>query len=447
MTSFVEVLAELQQRWEPRMEPDLTRITDLLDLLGSPERAYPSVHITGTNGKTSTARMVDSLLRALGLHTGRLTSPHLESVTERVALEGEPLSPERFAAAYDDIAPAAALVDERHAAGGGARLSYFELLVALGLAALADAPVDVGVVEVGLEGLWDATNVLRAPVVAVGTVSLDHTDLLGPDVGAIAAETAGVIHPGAVAVLALQPPAAAAALLARAGGVGATVVREGLDFGLLERRVALGGQGLVLQGLGGVYDDIHLPLHGAHQGHNAALALAAVESFLGARPGRPLDLDAVRAGFAAADSPGRLEVVRRGPTVLLDGAHNPAGARALVAALEEAFAFDRLVGVVGVQADKDARSLLEALEPVLATVVCTRSSSPRALSADDLGALAVDVFGGDRVEVAPALDDALELALQVVEDDPALVGTAAGGIIVTGSLVTVGEARALLRRR
>ena len=442
MTTFPEVLLALRDRWEHRMVPDLDRINHLLDALGSPHRAYPSVHITGTNGKTSTARMVDSLLTAFGLSTGRLTSPHLETVTERICTAGIPLTEQQFAAAYDDVAPAVGLVDAAHAD----RVTYFELVTAMGFAALADAPVDVAVVEVGLEGRWDATNVLQAPVVAVLEVARDHTDLLGDDLGAIAAETAGIIHAGSSVVLAQQPPAALGPLLARAAEVGSGVAREGVDFGVLQREVAVGGQRLALQGIGGVYDDLNLSLHGAHQAHNAACALAAVESFFGAGPGKQLDVDAVREGFAAADSPGRLELVRSGPAVLLDGAHNPAGARALVAALEEAFSFQRLVGVIGVLADKDARGLLEALEPVLESVVCTASSSPRSLSADALAAIAVDVFGADRVEAVPALDDALVAAVEVVEDDPDLVGAQGGGVLVTGSLLTVGEARALLRR-
>jgi len=447
-SSYEQVLAALRGRWEHVVVPDTTRITELLDLLGNPQRAYPSIHLTGTNGKTSTARMIDSLLRAVGLRTGRYTSPHLESVTERVSVDGTPLSAARFAAAYDDIAPFVDLVDARRArVHPGERVTYFELLTALAFAAFADAPVDVAVVEVGLGGTWDATNVVAAPVAVVTPISLDHTELLGPDVASIAGEKAGIIAPGAVAVLARQPAEAAEVLLRRAVEVGASVAREGLEFGVRAREVAVGGQRLVLQGLAGPYDEVFLPLHGEHQARNAACALAAVEAFFGAGPDRPLAAEAVRAGFAAADSPGRLEVVRSSPTVLLDGAHNPAGAEALAEALAEAFAFERLVGVVAVLADKDAAGLLEALEPVLTAVVCTANSSPRALPADELAAVAVGVFGADRVEVEPRLPDAIEAAVALVEDDPDLVGTSGGGVLVTGSLVTVGEARALLRGR
>jgi len=454
VTTYAVVLAELELRWEPRTVPDLTRITAVLDLLGSPHRAYPAVHVTGTNGKTSTARMVESLLRSFGLRTGRYTSPHLEDVRERISVDGEPLSPEAFAAAYDDVAATVALVDRDALAAGGETVSYFELLTAMAFASFADAPVDVAVVEVGLEGRWDATNVLDAQVCVVTPVSLDHTALLGDDVASIAAETAGIISAGAVTVLAPQPPDAAQVLLRHCVEVGATVAREGVEFGILSREVAVGGQRLVLQGLGGIYDDLFLPLHGVHQAHNAACALAAVEAFLGAGQGAEgqgaegqrgrLDAEAVREGFAAATSPGRLEVVRSGPTVLLDGAHNPAGAEALVAAIGEAFAFERLVGVVGVLADKDAAVMLATLEPILAQVVCTSSTSPRALPADELARAAVDVFGADRVEAVPGIAAALEVAVQLVEDDDELIGSTGGGVLVTGSLITVGEARALL---
>jgi len=398
--------------------------------------------------------MVESLLRSFGLRTGRYTSPHLEDVRERISVDGEPLSPEAFAAAYDDVAATVALVDRDALAAGGETVSYFELLTAMAFASFADAPVDVAVVEVGLEGRWDATNVLDAQVCVVTPVSLDHTALLGDDVASIAAETAGIISAGAVTVLAPQPPDAAQVLLRHCVEVGATVAREGVEFGILSREVAVGGQRLVLQGLGGIYDDLFLPLHGVHQAHNAACALAAVEAFLGAGQGAEgqgaegqrgrLDAEAVREGFAAATSPGRLEVVRSGPTVLLDGAHNPAGAEALVAAIGEAFAFERLVGVVGVLADKDAAVMLATLEPILAQVVCTSSTSPRALPADELARAAVDVFGADRVEAVPGIAAALEVAVQLVEDDDELIGSTGGGVLVTGSLITVGEARALL---
>jgi dihydrofolate synthase / folylpolyglutamate synthase len=436
---LVRVEKALAARFPSRMVPDLDRITDLLDLLGSPQRGYPSIHVTGTNGKTTTARMIDALLQAFGIRTGRYTSPHLESVTERIALDGVPLDPDRFAEVYDEVSTYAEIVDGRHPD----RVTYFELLTAMAFAAFADAPVDVAVVEVGLGGRWDATNVVHAPVAVVTPIGLDHVGILGDTITAIAGEKAGIIHAGATVVTATQPQAAVTELRGRADEVGATLWSEGVEFGVRQRTLAVGGQLLDLEGVGGTYDGILLPLHGAHQAGNAATALAAVEAFFGAGPRGRLDLDAVREGFASVTSPGRLEVVRRSPTVLLDGAHNPAGAAALAAALEDEFDFDRLVAVVAVLDDKDVAGLLGELEPVVSSVVVTANTSPRALPVDVLAAVAADVFGDDRVVPAPRLDDAIEQAIALAEAGP----LGGGGVLVTGSIVTVGEARTLLRGR
>ncbi|MFN2537063.1 MAG: folylpolyglutamate synthase/dihydrofolate synthase family protein [Mycobacteriales bacterium] len=429
-------MAALSDRYpsESSMQPDLDRIRRLLDLLGSPQRAYPSVHLTGTNGKTSTARMVDSLLRANGLRTGRFTSPHLDSPTERICIEGQPLSDERFGEVYDEIAPYLELVDDP------VRMTFFEVLTGMAFAAFADAPVDVAVVEVGLGGLWDATNVVEAPVAVVLPVGLDHMGFLGSTLAEIATEKAGIIHPGATVVLAAQPPEAASVLLAHAASVGATIAREGLEFGVVDRSVAVGGQLLTLQGLHGRYDEVFLPLHGPYQASNAAAALAAVEAFLG----RPLDGAVVQEGFAAASSPGRLEVVRTSPTVVVDAAHNPAGMAATVAALDDAFAFTSLIGVIACLADKDARAMLEVLEPALTAVVVTENGSPRHLPVDALHELAVDVFGADRVSAADRLDDALDVAIRLADEAGSYGGA---GVLVTGSVVTAGEARRLLSPR
>ena len=438
------VLKALESRFPSRMVPDLDRIRDLLDLLGSPQRSFPSIHITGTNGKTTTARMADALLREFGMRTGRYTSPHLRDVTERIALDGQPLDPQRFAETYDDIAPYLDIVDGRHPE----RMTFFEVLTGMAFAAFADAPIEVGVIEVGLGGRWDATNVIDAPVAVITPIGLDHMQFLGDTVEAIAAEKADIVHPGAIVVTGPQPEAAAAVIDRRAEAVGATQVRAGVDFGVRRRAVAVGGQMLDLQGLGGEYDEVFLPLYGAHQAGNAATALAAVEAFFGLRGGLaegrgPLNPEAVRAAFAGVTSPGRMEVVRGSPTVILDGAHNPAGAAALAAALEESFTFERLVAVVAVLDDKDAAGLLEALDPIVTSVVVTQNSSPRALPADALAPVAVEVLGDARVEVAARLDDAIEAAVTSAEED--LVG--GGGVLVTGSIVTVGEARTLLGSR
>ncbi|MGW3788984.1 bifunctional folylpolyglutamate synthase/dihydrofolate synthase [Micromonospora chokoriensis] len=440
-TDFAAVEAELNARGFTRMVFELDRIESLLDLLGSPQRAYPAIHLTGTNGKTSTARMIDSLLRAFGLHTGRYTSPHLETVRERISLDGEPVSEERFASVYREIKPLAELVDAR----SDEPLTYFDMTTALAFATFADAPVDIAVVEVGLGGAEDATNVIQAGVCVITPIGLDHTEWLGDTLQDIALAKAGIIHPGATVIAAAQEEEAARPLLDRCAEVGATIAREGGEFGVLSRAVAVGGQVLSIQGLGGVYDDVFVPLHGAHQAQNAAVALAAVEAFLGAGARRQLDIEAVREGFASTSSPGRLERVRNAPTILLDGAHNPHGMAATVTALQEEFAFSKLVAVVGVLADKDAEALLELLEPVADLVVVTRNSSPRAMPVAELAALAAEVFGEERVELAEEIPDAIELAVALAEED--VPGELSGvGVLVTGSVVTVADARRLLKR-
>lgn len=440
--SLPALWSALEARWpENVIEPTLARIAALTDLLGSPQASYPVIHVTGTNGKSSTARMIESLLRAFGLRTGLFTSPHLVDARERICLDGEPIPADRILATWDEIAPYVQVVDANSAADGGAPLSYFEVLTALAFAAFADAPVDVAIVEVGLGGGWDSTNVADGVVAVVLPIDLDHRDYLGDTIAAIAREKAGIIKPGAVAVLAEQDLAAAEVLLARVLEVDATVAREGLEFAVLGRGVALGGQVVRLKGLGSEYDEVFLPLFGEHQARNAAVALAATEAFLGGVG--PLDGDLVREGFAAVTSPGRLEVVRRSPTIIVDAAHNPHGARALARAIPDSFDFTSLVGVVGLLADKDAAGVLAALEPCLDRVVVTQPGSPRALVAEELAGIAVDVFGEDRVFVEPHLPDALDRATALAEESGEYGGS---GVLVTGSVVLVGEARRLLAR-
>ena len=442
LARYRTVEAELVARWpENRIAPDLARIRRLTELLGDPQDAYPVIHLAGTNGKTSTARMIESLLRAFGLQTGLFTSPHLHTMRERVQLAGEPVSVEQFLQAYDDIAPYVDLVDEWSVRGGGPRLSFFETITALGYALFADAPVDVAVVETGLGGTWDATNVAAGRVCVLMPVDLDHQQYLGDTVEQIAAEKAGIIKAGSHVVLAQQSQPAAEVLLGRVRDLRVDVVRDGVDFGVLGRDLAVGGQQVALRGLGGTYDQLFLPLFGDHQAHNAAVALAAVESFLGGGT-EPLDIEVVRQGFAQVTSPGRLEVVRGGPTVLVDAAHNPHGARALVEAVRDGFAFTHLVGVVAVLADKDVHGLLEALEPLLAEVVLTTNSSPRSLDADELAAVALDVFGSNRIEVVPRLPEALETAVRLADEAAAELGGGAG-VLVTGSVVTAADGRLL----
>lgn len=438
--TVAEVEDALLSRWpETRLEPSLDRIQAFTELLGDPQRAYPVIHLTGTNGKTSTSRMIDTLLRALDLRTGRFTSPHVERMSERISVDGEPLDDEAFVRAFNDIAPYTHLVD----ASEDHPLSFFETVVGMAYAAFADAPVDVAVVEVGMGGSWDATNVADGSVAVVLPIAIDHAKYLGDTPAEIAVEKAGIIKEGAFAVLAQQEPEVAAVLLERAAEVGATIAREGMEFGVVARTPAVGGQVVSLQGLRARYDDVFLPLYGAHQAQNAAIALAAVEAF--AAREEPLSDEIVRAAFAEVTSPARLEIVRRSPTIVLDAAHNPHGAEATGAALEDSFTFDPLIGVVGVMGDKDVEGLLVALEPHLAHLVATQNSTDRALSADRLGAAAVEVFGEDRVTVVPRLADALDVAATLAEAGEAVSSMGSGAVLVTGSVVTAGEARTLLK--
>jgi dihydrofolate synthase/folylpolyglutamate synthase len=438
---FRRIDAELMARGYTRMVFDLGRIEALLDLLGNPQRAYPTVHLTGTNGKTSTARMVDALLRAHGLRVGRYTSPHLSSVRERISIEGEPVSEERFVDIYREVQPVASYVDSE----AEEPLTYFDLTTALAFAAFADAPVDVGVIEVGLGGVDDSTNVIQARTCVITPIGLDHTEWLGDTLEDIALAKVGIVHKGATLICATQPPEAMEPILRHCAEVGATIAREGQEFGVLGRSLAVGGQVLTLQGLSGVYEGIHLPLHGAHQAQNAALALATVEAFLGAGSQRALDASVVQEGFAGVTSPGRLERVRSAPAILLDAAHNPAGVSALVTALGEEFDFRRLVAVLAVMEDKDVRGMLDRLEPAVDAVVVTRNTSPRAMPVAELANLAVDVFGEDRVHAVTDLPDAIERAVALAEEDLEL-GLGGVGVLVTGSVVTVADARKLLVR-
>lgn len=435
---YAEVEAELDERGFTRYVFDLGRIHELLDVLGSPQRAYPSIHITGTNGKTSTARIIDSLLQAHGLHTGRYTSPHLETVRERISLDGVPIDEERFLGVYREVGPVAELLDARN----DESLSYFDMTTALAFAAFADAPVDVGIVEVGLGGAEDSTNVLNAGVAVITPIGIDHTEWLGDTVFDIAVAKSGIVHAGATLICAAQPDEAMNPILDRCVEVGATIAREGVEFGVLRRSMAVGGQLLALQGLGGAYDEVFLPLHGAHQAQNAAVALATVEAFLGAGAHKQLDVEVVREGFAQATSPGRLERLRTAPAVLVDAAHNPHGMAATAQALMEEFTFESLVAVVAVLDDKDAAGMLEQLEPAASHLVCTRNSSPRAMSAEQLGTVAREIFGPQRVTVEPSLPDAIAFAVGQAESSAAV----GAGVLITGSVVTVADARKLLRR-
>lgn len=445
--AFAHVQMQLLARWpENRVAPDLGRISALMDLLGDPHTSAPVIHIAGTNGKTSTSRIIESLLRSFGLTTGLFTSPALESITERVQVNGKPVSPAMFTAAYNDIAPYLELLDQQSEANGGPPVTMFEAVTALGFACFADAPVDVMIIECGMGGTWDATNVVTPAVSVITPIGMDHMDFLGHDLEAIAGEKAGILSEGRPAVFARQEPEAAAVLMRTALELNVETAREGVEFAVLNRSVALGGQMLTIAGLGGEYDELYLPLHGEHQAANAALALAAVEVFMGALTPegerRPLNIDTVRLGLMEATSPGRLERVRTSPTVLIDAAHNPHGARACAAAITESFSFSKVIAVVAVLEGKDVINMLRQFEPVVDTIIVTTNSSPRSLTPDDLAYEAISVFGDDRVMAAPNLPDALELAMAIA-DEPESMGSA--GILATGSVVTAADVRRLLR--
>ncbi|WKD60609.1 Folylpolyglutamate synthase [Corynebacterium ciconiae DSM 44920] len=452
MQALAACEAELDLRWpETKLDPSLERIEKLMDLLGSPQRSYPTIHVAGTNGKTSTVRMIESLLRAFHRRTGRTTSPHLQLVTERIAIDGEPIHPRDYVRTWEEIKPYVEMVD----ASSEVPMSKFEVLTAMAYAAFADAPVDVAVVEVGMGGRWDATNVIDADVAVIMPIGLDHTDYLGESIEEIAAEKAGIIKarwdasdlltpPDNVVVVGNQEPAAMDVVLQQAVSSDASVARHGQEFGVVSSTVAVGGQDITIRGLAGDYEDIFLPLSGAHMAHNAACALAAVEAFFGAGPGRELDLNTVREGFGTVSSPGRLERVRSTPSVFVDATHNPHGATALAQALDRDFNFRRLVGVLGVLGDKDSRGVMQALEPVLDEVVITQNTSPRAMDVYDLADTAREIFGEERVHVAEQLPTAVELAIELAEDTGEVGEMVSGsGVVITGSVVTAGEARAL----
>jgi dihydrofolate synthase/folylpolyglutamate synthase len=430
--------AALLARWpENRIVPTLERIQALVDALGSPQLSYPTIHIGGTNGKTTTSRMVDSLLFSMGLRTGRFTSPHLETYRERIAINGEPIDPKDLIFTYNDIAAYFDFIDSKF----DNPVSFFEAVTALAFAAFAEHPIDIGIIEVGMGGEWDATNVVKADVSIITPIGLDHMEYLGNTLTEIASTKAGIIKEGGFAVLSQQEPEVAVELLRKAAEVGADVAREGVEYSVIARAVAIGGQLLTIQGLKGVYDEIFIPLHGKHQASNAAAALVAVEVFFGENE---LDIDAVREGFAQVKSPGRCEVIHRDPTIILDAAHNPHGSIALHQTLDSEFTFDEIIGVVGVMGDKDARGILVNFEKFMDSIIVTKNSSHRAMDVSDLEKLSIEIFGADRVHSAPNLEAAIEKALK---DSIRPLSDESLGIVVTGSVVTVGEARTYVKNK
>lgn len=428
----------LLARWpESRIAPSIERIAALVDILGSPQLTYPTIHVGGTNGKTTTSRMIDALLFAHGLRTGRFTSPHLETYLERIAINGQSIDPKDLIFSYNDIAAYLDLMDEKFEHP----ISFFEAITALAFVAFAEHPIDVGVIEVGMGGQWDATNVVEADVSVIMPIGFDHMEYLGNTLHEIASTKAGIIKENGFIVLAQQEPEAAKELIRKAAEVGADVVREGIEFSVTSRAVAVGGQLLTIQGVNETYEEIFLPLHGRHQASNAAAALVAVEAFFG---DQPLDIDAVRSGFASVISPGRCEVVHRDPTVILDAAHNPHGAKALAETLKSEFNFDEIIAVVGVLGDKDAAGIFQELESIVDHVIVTQSSSDRAMASSEVEKIASSIFGAGRVfeisDLSQALDKAVKDSIRPLSEETV-------GIIVTGSVVTVGQARSYLRKK
>lgn len=425
---YAALLARQGEQW---VQPRVERTRRVLELLGDPQATYRVVHLTGTNGKTSTARIVESIVRAHGLRTGLFTSPHLERFTERVMIDGEPIDDGLVADAWDEISPFVDLVDAELAAAGDAPLTFFELLTVLAFVAFADAPVDVAVIEVGMGGSWDSTNTADGDVVVFAPIDLDHADRLGNTIAEIATVKSGIIKPGAAAVSAEQNLAALEVLKAAADARSASLAVEGDAFGLTAQSLAVGGQQISVQGLAGTYDELYLPLYGAHQGHNAALAIAAVESLIG-RAEQPLATDVVADGLAQVTSPGRLQLVGVAPTVLVDSAHNPHGARALVSALEDSFDFDEWGIVLGAFGDKDIAGIVSTVVPAAAHVFATAPDSDRAADPDALADL-VEAAGA-HVTVHRNLAEAAEAAREWA------AASDRRAVVIAGSVVLAGEA-------
>jgi dihydrofolate synthase/folylpolyglutamate synthase len=442
ITGAQQLWDELESRWPENMiEPSLARISAVSHLLGDPQLTFPVIQVAGTNGKTSTARMIESILRSFGLRTGLYTSPHLVDPTERICLDGVPISSEAAVSAWNDIEPFISMVDHNSIADGGSQLSYFEAMTVLAFSVFADSPVDVAVIEVGMGGTWDATSVCRPQVAVITPVDLDHQEYLGETLVEIAGEKAGIVAHAQAVVLGPQAPAAAAVLVAACERAELVPARFGVEYGVNSQTLAVGGQLVSLHGLRGDYSDLFLPLFGEHQTNNAAVALAACEMFLGSGLLAPLDIDLVREGFANVKSPGRLEILRNGPTILVDAAHNPHGAKSLAAALETSFTFVAIVAVVGMLGGKDAVGFLEALAPVVSQVIITEPNSSRALPASDLARLATEVLGGDRVILGGDLMASLEEAIGLADSSGEYGGV---GVVVTGSVILVGDAIRLL---
>ncbi|MEN9305770.1 MAG: hypothetical protein RLY76_1038 [Actinomycetota bacterium] len=429
----------LLNRWpETRIAPTLERIAALSDALGSPQLSYPTIHIAGTNGKTTTTRLIDSLCFELGMRTGRFTSPHLESFLERICINQESISPEGMIATYNDIALYLDMIDSRMPN----KLSFFESMCALAFVAFAEYPVDVGIFECGMGGEWDSTNVINAAVSVITPIGFDHMEYLGDTLEKIAQTKSGIIKPNSFAVLARQESEVAQILMHKCAEVDATPIREGVEYSVKSRALAVGGQLVSISGIYGDYDDLFLPLHGAHQAANAATALAAVEAFAGETK---LDENVVREAFANATSPGRCEVIMRNPTVIIDAAHNPHGAQSLKRTIKEEFDFESIIGVIAPMGDKDVDGIFEELEDVISQVIVSRNTSHRAAPVGELLATAQNIFGANRAVAVDSLSSAIQTAIEQAKLENA-VNDLNSAVLIAGSVVTAGEARAIIRK-
>lgn len=432
----IELLARNpENKPRPRLEPTRRAV----ELLGDPQAAYRVIHITGTNGKTSTARLIERLLRETGLRTGRFTSPHLVSFNERISIDGEPVDNELLVEVWRSIEPILSIVDAQLEAEGETKLTYFEALAVLGFAVFADAPVDVLVLEVGMGGEWDSTNVANGDVAVFAPIALDHTDRIGSNITEIAQTKAGIMKPGAIVVSAEQTSEASAVISSRAAELGLQVFNYGTDFEVLSSEANKVGQTIAIKSLAGKYHDLQLPLHGFFQAENAALALAAVEAFLGGGAHRIID-DVVRVAVADATSPGRLQVIEFDPIVIIDGAHNPHGANAIAQALETSFGAPRVIAVISMVDLKDVEGFLSALAPEVDHFIFTKSSSDRAIEAAKLAERASSIIEGSKITVQPNMASAVAHAKQMASDSGEAI------VLATGSLTLVGELLAMKQK-
>ena len=430
-----DVMSALASRWpENKINPSLDRIKLLLDYLGNPQDGLKAIHIAGTNGKTSTSRMIERLLRTLDLRTGLYTSPHLVHPRERISIDGEPISVKNFEEVFNQVEPFLEIVDEKIPGGS---VTFFEVLTAMAFVSFSDTPVDVISLEVGMGGRWDATNVLTPMVSVITPIDLDHQEYLGNTVEKIALEKTGIIKENIPVIVSNQSKDAAKIILAKAIENNSPIMREGIELDVLERSVGIGGQQLTIANPYGTHSELFLPLFGKHQASNAAVSLTAVEAFLD----RQIDHDLVQEAFAEFSSPGRLQVLKRNPTIVIDAAHNPAGIKATKQGITESFQFDNLILILAFMGDKDVNKILEELKGFAQVVILTQTNSARALSVGDLAKKVKNISQfATRIESSDNSSEAIKLAIDIAKD----LGNSAG-IIALGSVVLAGEIELLIK--